>query len=165
VLEKWKCLGEREKILMGQKQLQRWHLVKMVETGRFQRDKLSGLFGRGFLFAFAFALKAFIPFLPSLIDPSNADFEICSNWEMISEHWYPSFKLLSKVTRRTSLLYLGSCPLPFSSTVKTAPHFGHFTCWGGVTILAQPKKNAARTNNTTTRLMHFFTPLHLFSLL
>ena len=146
---------------MGQKQLQRWHLVKMVEIGWFQREELSGLFGRAFLFVFAFALKALILFLPSLIDHSNANFEICSNWEMISEHWNSSFKLLSKVTHRTSFLYLVSCPLAFSSTVKTAPHFGHFTCWGGVTILAQPKKNAARTNNAKIRLIHFFPPLHL----
>jgi hypothetical protein len=32
-----------------------------------------------------------------------------------------------------------------------------------LTIPAQPKENAARTNNAETMLIHFFTPLHLLS--
>jgi hypothetical protein len=73
-------------------------------------------------------------------------------------------KLLSKVVRRASFLYLVSCPLALSSIVKTAPHFGHLTWWSVLTIPAQPKENAARTNNAKTRLIHFFTPLCLLSI-
>jgi hypothetical protein len=50
-----------------------------------------------------------------------------------------------------------------SSTVKTAPHFGHFIWVSLLTIPAQPKENAARTNNAKTKLINFFTPLHLLS--
>jgi hypothetical protein len=32
-----------------------------------------------------------------------------------------------------------------------------------LTIPAQPRENAARTNNAATILIHFFTPLHLLS--
>jgi len=55
--------------------------------------------------------------------------------------------------------------MPFnpSSIVKTAPHFGHFTCWSVLAYPAQPKENAARTNNAAIVLIHFFTPLHLLS--
>ena len=58
---------------------------------------------------------------------------------------------------------MGFMPFNPSSIVKTAPHFGHFTCWSVLTIPAQPKENAARTNNAKTMLIHFFTPLHLLS--
>jgi hypothetical protein len=58
---------------------------------------------------------------------------------------------------------MGFMPFNPSSIVKTAPHFGHFTCWSVLTIPAQPKENAARTNNAATMLIHFFTPLHLLS--
>jgi hypothetical protein len=49
------------------------------------------------------------------------------------------------------------------SIVKVAPHFGHFNGCSVLTIPAQPKENAARTNNAKTMLIHFFTPLHLLS--
>jgi hypothetical protein len=58
---------------------------------------------------------------------------------------------------------MGFMPFNPSSIVKTAPHFGHFTCWSVLTIPAQPNENAARTNNAATILIHFFTPLHLLS--
>jgi hypothetical protein len=58
---------------------------------------------------------------------------------------------------------MGFMPFNPSSIVKTAPHFGHFTCWSELTYPAQPKENAARTNNAATILIHFFTPLHLLS--
>jgi hypothetical protein len=47
--------------------------------------------------------------------------------------------------------------------VNTAPHFGHFTFVSLLTIPAQPKVNAAKTANTKTILISFFTPLHLLS--
>ena len=50
-----------------------------------------------------------------------------------------------------------------SSIVKTAPHLGHFTFVSLLTIPAQPKENAAKTVNTKTMLISFFTPLHLLS--
>ena len=58
---------------------------------------------------------------------------------------------------------MGFMPFNPSSIVKTAPHFGHFTCVSLLTYPSQPKENAARTNNATTMLIHFFTPLHLLS--
>jgi len=60
-------------------------------------------------------------------------------------------------------LPMGFMPFNPSSIVKTAPHFGHFTCVSLDTYPSQPKENAARTNNAATTLIHFFTPLHLLS--
>jgi hypothetical protein len=50
-----------------------------------------------------------------------------------------------------------------SSIVKTAPHFGHFTFVSLLAIPWHPKENAAKKANANTKLVTFFTPLHLLS--
>jgi hypothetical protein len=50
-----------------------------------------------------------------------------------------------------------------SSTVKTAPHFGHFTLVSLETP-AQPKEKANKTAMAKIKLTVFFNPLHLLSL-
>ena len=49
-----------------------------------------------------------------------------------------------------------------SSTVKTAPHLGHFT-FVSFDTPAQPKENVAKTANANITLISFLTPLHLLS--
>jgi hypothetical protein len=39
---------ETEKILMGQKQLQRWHLMKMVEVGKITLKEAGNTLQKGF---------------------------------------------------------------------------------------------------------------------
>jgi hypothetical protein len=47
--------------------------------------------------------------------------------------------------------------------VKTAPHFGHFTFVSLETYPEHPMVNAAIKANAETKLISFFTPLHLLS--
>jgi len=50
-----------------------------------------------------------------------------------------------------------------SSTVKSAPHFGHFNLVSLLTIPAQPKENAVNTANARANLTIFFTSLYPLS--
>ncbi len=49
-----------------------------------------------------------------------------------------------------------------SSTVKTAPHFGHFTLVSFETP-AHPKENVAKTAIARIVLISFLIPIHLLS--
>jgi trehalose-6-phosphate synthase len=50
-----------------------------------------------------------------------------------------------------------------SSTVKKVPHFGHFTFVSFEAYRAQPRVKAAINAIARTKLISFFTPLHLLS--